>query len=114
MTYMHPNVPSVLTRDTACSTWTASSTYSAMNATRTTPVNSTDSTNSTSLSNSTAVASMIRGNNTIALLPSNGVGPALKGGPSSSQSNSMRGGNLHRAAQIVLDLAGLTYAAATK
>lgn len=84
-----------------------------MNATRTTLVNGTDVKNIT-LSNSTAIASLMRSDSTVSLLPSDGVVPARNASSTRQRhsSNASYGGNLQRAAQVVLDLAGLTYAAA--
>ncbi|KAK9894616.1 hypothetical protein P389DRAFT_98954 [Cystobasidium minutum MCA 4210] len=95
------------------STWPASATASSLSATTTfSASNSTLLAANVTISNSTDLNGRLRGNNT-AVLPSSpgGLPPARIAGSKGSFRNKQSGGNLHRNAQIVLDLAGLAYAA---
>lgn len=82
-----------------------------MNATQTLSSNTTLAANVT-LSNLTDVVGRLRGGNNTIVLPSapGGLPPARAAGNGKSYKQT-GAGNLHRAAQVVLDLAGLAYAA---
>lgn len=82
-------------------------------ATQASQRNSTNASNST-LNNSTAVATLVRSNDTVSILPPDAVAPDRNSSTSGMRKglDVARSGNLQRAAQVILDLAGLTYAAA--